>query len=573
MNLGSGGRSAKAFDGQQILVLGADPSVTATLAPMAALGTFGGDLFVHLTAGNDTFWLNLSRLGAGTMLVTDDPTAVPTGGPPGQFAYRVSDAALWVHLTRAVDTAWINMGPLQAMVANFDAIRGLYQHADEIHATRIRMLFGETATASIAFAKPLTLFENNDGYLCPIAGGGVALVDFQVDGAYVPSPLSPGLTVVSTLDIRPWLVREAALDPEAAMSLMNEGLSVILNTVCGYSPESWSEDADHVERQFSWPIAGRNGNLPIVQLYARNHCSVSGFAGGTDALQFFGRISASETGQAVVDVEEGSAAQMSITVPDPLGAIADNDGYILPLPAGGNARVEYQVTDGYVPTVPVDPILAVYTVDIRGVTSSLDVVRRFKAVAIANLLYQDAGYAIWDAGRTIGFLNWPQNTAGGNQPVNNLIVLGTWLTTNFSGGTDPLRQLNRVSCPPVQYLSRLLTFDLFSGSGADHLTITALRLPPGARLVGANAQIGDACAGGAIAGASLKIGNDQQIPVDANVLSVDAMVSGAYGDRGSVMMVPGLRPVGITATLAVVGGVLSDLTAGSALLQVFFILP
>lgn len=44
------------------ITLDANPTTTATASGMGQLGTYGGDLYIHVTAAADTKWLNLSTL-------------------------------------------------------------------------------------------------------------------------------------------------------------------------------------------------------------------------------------------------------------------------------------------------------------------------------------------------------------------------------------------------------------------------------------------------------------------------------------------------------------------------------
>jgi hypothetical protein len=64
---------AQQGDGMVILTLTADPTTTATLGEEGQGGKYNGKLYLHLTAGNDTSWLNLTDLKP---LLQVDPSAI-----------------------------------------------------------------------------------------------------------------------------------------------------------------------------------------------------------------------------------------------------------------------------------------------------------------------------------------------------------------------------------------------------------------------------------------------------------------------------------------------------------------
>jgi hypothetical protein len=80
----------------KVLILTANPTTTATAGASGALGFWNGEIYLHLTAAEDTAWLKWSEvaayaaigIGAGQLVVTG-----PSGTPPtGLRAFEVVDA-------------------------------------------------------------------------------------------------------------------------------------------------------------------------------------------------------------------------------------------------------------------------------------------------------------------------------------------------------------------------------------------------------------------------------------------------------------------------------------------------
>jgi hypothetical protein len=93
-----------------ILILSADPTVTATISKIAQCGTFGGNLYIHLTAASDTNWRNLATIGAGLPVLTllADPTGTAAAGQPGQLG--TFGGNVYIHFSSTSDTNWKLLG-------------------------------------------------------------------------------------------------------------------------------------------------------------------------------------------------------------------------------------------------------------------------------------------------------------------------------------------------------------------------------------------------------------------------------------------------------------------------------
>ena len=91
------------------VTLGADPTITAHAGAQSSFGTFGGNLFIHLTGSTDTNWLKLTGLVSGLPVLTPlvDPTLDVFGGAVGQLA--TNGGNLFIHLTASTDTNWLKL--------------------------------------------------------------------------------------------------------------------------------------------------------------------------------------------------------------------------------------------------------------------------------------------------------------------------------------------------------------------------------------------------------------------------------------------------------------------------------
>ena len=90
------------------VTLGADPTITAHAGAQSSFGTFGGNLYVHLTASTDTNWLNLSTAGSLPVLTLSfDPTVNVTHGEVRQFG--TFGGSLFLKLGPGDSTDWVNL--------------------------------------------------------------------------------------------------------------------------------------------------------------------------------------------------------------------------------------------------------------------------------------------------------------------------------------------------------------------------------------------------------------------------------------------------------------------------------
>ena len=93
-----------------VITLSSDPTITATASKVSQCGTFGGNLYIHLTASTDTNWRNLGTIGAGLPVLTlpADPTLTAAAGKPGQLGTFGGNA--YIHFSSASDTSWKILG-------------------------------------------------------------------------------------------------------------------------------------------------------------------------------------------------------------------------------------------------------------------------------------------------------------------------------------------------------------------------------------------------------------------------------------------------------------------------------
>ena len=93
-----------------VITLSSDPTITATASKVSQCGTFGGNLYVHLTASTDTNWRNLGTIGAGLPVLTlpADPTLTAAAGQPGQLGTFGGNA--YIHVSSVSDTNWKILG-------------------------------------------------------------------------------------------------------------------------------------------------------------------------------------------------------------------------------------------------------------------------------------------------------------------------------------------------------------------------------------------------------------------------------------------------------------------------------
>jgi hypothetical protein len=102
--LGGGGGGSS----MPVLTLTGNPLLTPTAGALSQFGTFGGSLYVHLTAATDTNWLNLSTVSGWPVLTLSlDPTAHITHGEVGQFGTFGGD--LFLKLSAGDSTDWLNL--------------------------------------------------------------------------------------------------------------------------------------------------------------------------------------------------------------------------------------------------------------------------------------------------------------------------------------------------------------------------------------------------------------------------------------------------------------------------------
>lgn len=164
-----------------VLVLTADPTVTATAGQVSQFGTFAGSLYVHLTGASDTNWVNLSALGV--IALSADPTVTSTAGKLGQVGAYAGN--LYVHLTSNPDVVWLNLGTSFALNQNVTALLTLAGASERLMNALTDLYVGRSAFSTLTMCQP-SLLQDNDHIAFDLMGGAVLNVEIQKTDGFVP---------------------------------------------------------------------------------------------------------------------------------------------------------------------------------------------------------------------------------------------------------------------------------------------------------------------------------------------------------------------------------------------------
>ncbi len=168
--------------GLVIVALTADPTVTATAGGVFTVGTYGGQVFVHLTADEDTSWLNLSYiLSVGDLYQLR--WLLNADGVRGRLEdfLRASGAAM-----HAIDK---REGRYYRLMVATDEQEWAENHKPRwLDLTQLRDVMGNRASAALSVAVDLSKLQDNDQVQIPDYSGGYIVLEIKRTGGYTPTP-------------------------------------------------------------------------------------------------------------------------------------------------------------------------------------------------------------------------------------------------------------------------------------------------------------------------------------------------------------------------------------------------